>query len=289
MTIDMKNYRDYLRTANKTLRDHYDNDPLIIACREAARIKIANALRPDDTFDWSKLPHLLTRNPKLVKSDKEDVLTAGIAMAASWASGYNGCNNASIGCGMSCLTFSGHGQKHMVMDGRHNVHIARITRMLLWMEYRDQFKARLTHEIGLHKRKADRLGVTCSVRPNVVQDVMWEKLFPEMFAMFFNVVFYDYTKDINRNVDHIPNYSLTFSLNEANGLFFETAILKGWNVAVVLCTLDKKLPKKFKGYDVINGDLHDYRPSDPRNVVVGLLPKGKDAWNDTSGFVNRVL
>lgn len=289
MTIDMKNYRDYLRTANKTLRDHYDNDPLIIACREAARIKIANALRPDGTFDWSKLPHLLTRNPKLVKSDKEDVLTAGIALAASWASGYNGCNNASIGCGMSCLTFSGHGQKHMVMNGRHNVHIARITRMLLWMEYRDQFKARLTHEIGLHRRKADRLGVTCSVRPNVVQDVMWEKLFPEMFAMFFDVVFYDYTKDINRNVDHIPNYSLTFSLNEANGLFFETAILKGWNVAVVLCTLDKKLPKKFKGYDVINGDLHDYRPSDPRNVVVGLLPKGKDAWNDTSGFVNRVL
>jgi len=289
MTIDMKNYRDYLRTANRTLRDHYDNDPLIIACREAARIKIANALRSDGTLDWSKLPHLLTRNPKLVKSDKEDVLTAGIALAASWASGYNGCNNASIGCGMSCLTFSGHGQKHMVMDGRHNVHIARITRMLLWMEYRDQFKARLTHEIGLHKRKADRLGVTCSVRPNVVQDVMWEKLFPEMFAMFSDVVFYDYTKDINRNVDHIPNYSLTFSLNEANGLFFETAILKGWNVAVVLCTLDKKLPKKFKGYDVINGDLHDYRPSDPRNVVVGLLPKGRDAWNDTSGFVNRVL
>lgn len=289
MNIDMKNYRDYLRTANKTLRDHYDNDPLIIACREAARIKIANSLRPDGTLDWSKLPHLLTRNPKLVKSDKEDVLTAGIALAASWASGYNGCNNASIGCGMSCLTFSGHGQKHMVMDGRHNVHIARITRMLLWMEHRDQFKARLTHEIGLHKRKADRLGVTCSVRPNVVQDVMWEKLFPEMFAMFSDVVFYDYTKDINRNVDHVPNYSLTFSLNEANGLFFETAILKGWNVAVVLCTLDKKLPKKFKGYDVINGDLHDYRPSDPRNVVVGLLPKGKDAWNDTSGFVNRVL
>tara|TARA_Y100000114_G_scaffold68649_1_gene62906 strand:- start:169 stop:1038 length:870 start_codon:yes stop_codon:yes gene_type:complete len=289
MTIDMKNYRDYLRTANKTLRDHYDNDPLIIACREAARIKIADALRPDGTLDWSKLPNLLTRNPKLVKSDKEDVLTAGIALAASWASGYNGCNNASIGCGMSCLTFSGHGQKHMVMDGRHNVHIARITRMLLWMEYRDQFKARLTHEIGLHKRKADRLGVTCSVRPNVVQDVMWEKLFPEMFSMFSDVVFYDYTKDINRNVDHIPNYSLTFSLNEANGLFFESAILKGWNVAVVLCTLDKKLPKKFKGYDVINGDLHDYRPSDPRNVVVGLLPKGKDAWNDTSGFVNRVL
>jgi len=285
MNITLKNYRDYMRKANQTLREHYDNDPLIIACREAARAKIANALRPDDTFDWSRLPDLLTRNPKLVKSDKEDVLTAGIAMAASWASGYNGCNDASIGCGLACLTYSGHGQKHMVIDGSHHVHIARVTRMLLWMEYRDQFKARLLHEIGLHKRKADRLGVTCSVRPNVVQDVMWEKLFPEMFSAFPDVVFYDYTKNIRRDVSHIPNYSLTFSLNESNGLFIETAFMKGWNVAVVLRNADKVLPKQFMGKRVINGDAHDYRPSDPRGVFVGLLPKGRTAWQDTSGFV----
>jgi len=196
MNITLKNYRDYMRKANQTLREHYDNDPLIIACRGEARAKIASALRPDNTFDWSRLPDLVTRNPKLVKSDKEEVLTAGIAMAASWASGYNGCNDASIGCGLACLTYSGHGQKHMVIDGSHHVHIARVTRMLLWMEYRDQFKARLLHEISLHKRKADRLGVTCSVRPNVVQDVMWEKLFPEMFSAFPDVVFYDYTKNI---------------------------------------------------------------------------------------------
>ena len=285
MNITLKNYRDYMRTANQTLRDHYDNDPLIIACREAARAKIANALRPDNTLDWSRLPDLLTRNPKLVKSDKEDVLTAGIAMAASWASGYNGCNDASIGCGLACLTYSGHGQKHMVIDGSHHVHIARVTRMLLWMEYRDQFKARLLHEIGLHKRKADRLGVTCSVRPNVVQDVMWEKLFPEMFSAFPDVVFYDYTKNIRRDVSHIPNYSLTFSLNESNGLFIETAFMKGWNVAVVLRNVEKVLPNKFMGKRVINGDAHDYRPSDPRGVFVGLLPKGRTAWQDTSGFV----
>ena len=285
MNITLKNYRDYMRKANQTLREHYDNDPLIIACRGAARAKIASALRPDNTFDWSKLPDLVTRNPKLVKSDKEEVLTAGIAMAASWASGYNGCNDASIGCGLACLTYSGHGQKHMVIDGSHHVHIARVTRMLLWMEYRDQFKARLLHEISLHKRKADRLGVTCSVRPNVVQDVMWEKLFPEMFSAFPDVVFYDYTKNIRRDVSHIPNYSLTFSLNESNGLFIETAFMKGWNVAVVLRNADKVLPKQFMGKRVINGDAHDYRPSDPQSVFVGLLPKGQTAWKDTSGFV----
>ena len=78
MKLTMKNYRDYMRTANKTLRDHYDNDPLVIACRYAARAKIANALRPDGTLDWSILPKLLTRNTKLIKSDKEEILTSGI-------------------------------------------------------------------------------------------------------------------------------------------------------------------------------------------------------------------
>jgi hypothetical protein len=33
MNITLKNYRDYMRKANQTLREHYDNDPLIIACR----------------------------------------------------------------------------------------------------------------------------------------------------------------------------------------------------------------------------------------------------------------
>ena len=115
--------------------------------------------------------------------------------------------------------------------------------------------------------------------------MLWEKLFPEMFSAFPDVVFYDYTKNIRRDVSHIPNYSLTFSLNESNGLFIETAFMKGWNVAVVLRNADKVLPKQFMGKRVINGDAHDYRPSDPQGVFVGLLPKGRTAWQDTSGFV----
>ena len=78
---------------------------------------------------------------------------------------------------------------------------------------------------------------------------------------------------------------MTFSLNESNGLFIETAFMKGWNVAVVLRNVEKVLPKKFMGKRVINGDAHDYRPSDPQSVFVGLLPKGPTAWKDTSGFV----
>ena len=47
-----------------------------------------------------------------------------------------------------------------------------------------------------------------------------------------------------------------------------------------------KLPKKYLGRKVINGDKTDLRFTDPKNIIVGLIPKG-DAKKDTSGFVVR--
>ena len=32
-------------------------------------------------------------------------------------------------------------------------------------------------------------------------------------------------------------------------------------------------PETYKGYKVINGDLHDMRFTDPKNVIVGLKEK----------------
>ena len=54
------------------------------------------------------------------------------------------------------------------------------------------------------------------------------------------------------------------------------------NMAVVF--RDKNIPKKWQGFDVIDGDKDDLRFLDPRGVVVGLYAKGK-AKHDTSGFV----
>ena len=56
---------------------------------------------------------------------------------------------------------------------------------------------------------------------------------------------------------------------------------KGGNVAIVF---RNQLPKTYKGFNVVNGDLHDLRFLDPRNSIVGLKAKGK-AKTDTSGFV----
>ena len=74
---------------------------------------------------------------------------------------------------------------------------------------------------------------------------------------------------------------MTFSLNEINYNDSMDVLNNGGNVAIVF---RNQLPKTYKGFNVVNGDLHDLRFLDPRNSIVGLKAKGK-AKTDTSGFV----
>jgi hypothetical protein len=55
------------------------------------------------------------------------------------------------------------------------------------------------------------------------------------------------------------------------------------NMAVVFRDKDK-IPKSFKGFQVVDGDKDDLRFLDPKGVVVALYAKGK-AKQDASGFV----
>ena len=98
--------------------------------------------------------------------------------------------------------------------------------------------------------------------------------------------FYDYTKNPNRAIAHAAgkmpsNYHLTFSRSEANDKDVARVMKVKGNVAVVF---SGKLPKRYKGKRVVDGDINDLRFTDPKNVVVGLKAKGK-ARSDTSGFV----
>ena len=45
-----------------------------------------------------------------------------------------------------------------------------------------------------------------------------------------------------------------------------------------------KIPTKYKGFKVFNGDDTDLRFLDPKNVIIGLLAKGP-AKKDNTGFV----
>jgi len=114
---------------------------------------------------------------------------------------------------------------------------------------------------------------------------MWEN--HKIFELFPNVQFYDYTKHFKRMIKYLKgdmpkNYHLTFSRNETND-FQSTQVLKsGGNVAVVF---RNKLPETYKGFKVINGDEHDLRFLDQKNVVVGL--KEKLSLNKATGKLDR--
>lgn len=286
-------FKTQLKNANLKLKEHYNNNELIKQSREFAREKINNALNKDGTLNWKKLPKLLNSNPKLEKSNNVEVLTKGLSLAPSFISEYNTCNFASLGCGLGCLNFAGHGQEHMLCNGKHNVLIARIVRTILYYEYRQQFLKQLHKEIKafsnyVHNQNIkNNTQLICGVRLNVLSDILWEKIDITLFNDNPNITFYDYTKNPNRNVSHIPNYSLTFSRNEMNDLYIEQAFNNNMNVAIVFdIKKGYTIPKTFRNKNVLDGDLHDARFLDNNNHYVGLRKKGNKI--DNTGFVINV-
>ena len=136
-------------------------------------------------------------------------------------------------------------------------------------------------------------GMTPVFRLNGTSDLAWEKyevrrdgtVYPNIFAAFPEVQFYDYTKILGRKVAHIPNYHLTFSAADGNDADVLKAIASGMNVATVFgLKKTEPMPETYNGRTVFNGDESDLRFLDPKGVVVGLYAKGR-AKKDTSGFV----
>ena len=274
---------------SNALRNHYDSQ-FWQTVRKQANEKLANATRKDGTLVWDKLPNIFSTSPKLEKNPEgQEYLANAFYGAPSWASLFNTCSKATFGCGTNCLNESGHGQLHMINKGVHSVHVARMTRTLIWFKYRDQFKAKAQREIRALKRKADRMGVPLAIRPNGTTDLRFEKLWPELFSDNSDISLWDYTKDMNRNVDHIPNYSLCYSVHEnTTDADIEQAFSNGMNCVVVgrLKRTDAK-PATYLGRHVVDGDKHDLRFLDPKGAFVVLFAKG-NAYSDKTGFVRDV-
>jgi len=276
-------------TAKNPLQAHY-NSQFWQTVRKQANDKIANALRPNGTLVWDKLPNIFSTSPKLEKNpDGQEYLANAFYGAPSWASLFNTCAKATFGCGTNCLNESGHGQLHMMNNGVHFVHVARMTRTLIWFKYRDQFKAKAQREIESLKRKAAKLGVPLALRPNGTTDLRFEKLWPELFAGNPSVQFWDYTKDMARNVDSIPNYSLCYSVHEnTTDSDIAQAFANGMNCVVVgRLKRDEQKPVEYMGKPVVDGDKHDLRFLDPSDSFVLLFAKG-GAYNDATGFVRDI-
>lgn len=237
-------------------------------------------------------PLLSTNNAKTIKGEKLGYMTYILYMSPFTANskGINVCSHASKGCADSCLVGSGFGGMY------ENVNKGRVAKTEYFLSSRVEFMFQLKSEIEKAIKKHEGKAIV-TFRLNGTSDLPYEKykVFEggkNIFEMFPDVQFYDYTKNYLRFDKVLPsNYHLTFSRSETNHEKAMELLKRGFNVAMVF----DKLPSTFEGFEVINADLDDLRFLDKKGVICGLkykkmtgkggAEKNKVAFE--SGFVIR--
>lgn len=230
-------------------------------------------------------------NPKVAKNEKVlGIRTNVMHLAPAMTSGREMCPKRSVGCTAACLFYAGN---PLYMAAKHK---ARLAKTELFWTNRGLFMNILALEIAKQRDAAKKAKVKYAVRLNGTSDIVWEK---ERFdldlhvavqlnkqigrytlmELFPDVQFYDYTKIPKRNPP--SNYYLIFSESEVNAKEVEEEMRRGRNIAVVFTG---GLPATYRGRPVIDGDVHDFRPADPKGVIVGLKVKGLGR-GETTGFV----
>ena len=227
---------------------------------------------------------LTVGNPKLLKGQKKGYLSFVLHLAPADLSGKEVCPKRTAGCTAACLNTAGRGGIMKKGETTNIIQQARLRRTLAFFADRRAFLNQLTVDIIKAKVSAEKKGLIPVFRLNGTSDLSWEKYEvannKNIFQMFPDVQFYDYTKVLGRKVGDIKNYHLTFSNADGNINDVLAAKQAGLNIAAVF----KQLPEKYLGLPVINGDETDLRFLDPNGVIVGLKAKGK-AKKDTTGFV----
>ena len=250
---------------------------------------------------------------KTIKGEKEGYMTAIMYLIpADGASAETLCPMAELArCKIPCLLTAGRGgmaagnatfttPSGTVLPDNAVQH-ARLRRTEFFLTDQQGFMEQLVAEIHAFTKRAERAGLTPTVRLNGTSDIRWEDVrfnwagagwvrsgaAYTIFEMFPDVQFYDYTKIPNRyRALRVPNYNLTFSYSHVPE--FASIVVKAlatYGTKVNFATVFKgEMPKMFLGREVVNGDETDLRFRDKRGVVVGLKAKGR-ARKDTSGFV----
>jgi hypothetical protein len=251
---------------------------------------IAVRMADGSTYNVSVLLSKGDSNTKLRKSDNsgKGYKTVGLSLSPANESGYQTCSSSSAGCRRACLFTAGYGVYEPVRK-------ARIAKTRLFFQDRPTFKKMLISELTTWQRRVNRKGYKLACRLNVVSDIAWEKMMPELFTLFPNVQFYDYTKHYARarlySLGNFPsNYYLTFSRSENNQKYVDNLIADNCKINIAVVFDSHELPAYFLKRSVINGDETDLRFLDEPGTIVGLYAKGR-ARKDESGFVvptNRI-
>ena len=239
-------------------------------------------------------------NYKAKKNLSLKVDTYFLSLAHSNTSGYNVCpvankigenNTNKSNCSLVCVAKNGNGNYPNVIKSR-------ITKTKRFFEDRQNFLNELVVEIYKSIEKSRVNKNTPTFRLNAYSDIKWESVKVSkfgnntIFELFPDVQFYDYTKIPNRITPF--NYSLTYS-HWGKWETTNKAMKQGQNVAMVFdAKKTDKLPKMFKGRQVVDGDKTDLRTpqNDGLNAIVGLRAKMSRAniekeLNKTTSFVVR--
>lgn len=216
----------------------------------------------------------INSSAKMIKNQKvSDNYTYVIYLAPANTSGYNVCSHATPECKLGCLATSGRA-KVEIYANLNRIKDARIKKTKLFFEEQEFFIDWMIAEMKMYQKKAIKDGYNFSARLNGTSDIDWANIGEygkTIFDLFPEVQFYDYTKNPHKFINKPSNYHLTFSYTGKNWNFCESVLKAGFNVAMVFnTTKNQTLPTEFKGYEVINGDLTDYRPLDGNGVIVGL-------------------
>lgn len=211
---------------------------------------------------------------KLKKNGKIDKQhTYGLYLAPHTLSGYNVCKQSTPECRLGCLHASGRTAMEIISGG-NRIQNARVKKVRLLFEHQNYFMTWLVQEIDNKRKTAELQGFGFSVRLNCTSDIDWAsiKLYDlNIFEIFPDVQFYDYTKNIKKFADKPANYHLTYSYTGRNWDNCKQVLETGQNVAMVFnVRKETEIPAMYSGYAVINGDLSDYRVKDGNGIIVGL-------------------
>ena len=213
-------------------------------------------------------------SPKLKKNGKVSKQhTYGLYLAPANESGYNTCSHSTPECRIGCLHESGYAGIQVNSDVSF-IEEARINKTKLFYEHPEYFMAWMIAEIEAKSKLAAQQGFGFSARLNCTSDIDWQNIKVNglsIFEIFPDITFYDYTKNPAKFINKPDNYHLTLSYTGRNWKACEFVLSKGYNVAVVFNVKDAtEIPDTFNGYNVVNGDITDYRVDDAKGIIVGL-------------------
>ena len=226
-------------------------------------------------------------NAKTIKGEDLGVLTGILYLAPHKIAGPSVCKWSTRGCRESCLYSAGRA------GFLPNINEARIRKTRLYHSDRGLVMDTLRSDLDRLTAHAMVRNLTPAVRLNGTSDIPWETT--GIFGEYPEVQFYDYTKaprDSRPEAHNIANYSLTYSLTESKGSWARALewLWTGAGVSMVVDPESKALlldRGEYKGFPVLDGDLHDVRFLDPAAHIVLLKAKGQ-AKSDTRGFTHRL-